>query len=118
MENMTKKTEIEPERINEILKKVEDVEYYGPVIPLSWREYHSIIRELSAALQGEAVPHFDIPSELRTRLEGIMMPDSVDVWLNTRIPFLNGRRPIEAIQEGQAEWIESMIYWVGSGQPG
>lgn len=34
------------QKIKEIEKTLEDVEFYSPTIPLSYQKYHEIIREL------------------------------------------------------------------------
>jgi len=38
-------------RANEIEKKLGDVEFYSPTMPLGWQEYHDIIREYHKAWQ-------------------------------------------------------------------
>jgi hypothetical protein len=38
------------QRIKEIKKLLDDVEFYSPTMPLSYEKYHAIIRELIQAV--------------------------------------------------------------------
>ena len=40
-----------PERIAEIEKKLADIEFYSPTMPLHWKEYHSMLRELLVVIK-------------------------------------------------------------------
>ena len=43
----------------EIERKLGDVEFYSPTMPLRWQEYHDIIRELLAVMKQPPAGHGD-----------------------------------------------------------
>ena len=39
------------ERIQQIRDELDDIEWYTPTVPLHWRRYHEIIRELCNVIE-------------------------------------------------------------------
>lgn len=56
-------------------------------------------------------------SRLRAALAEIMLPDSIDQWLDSPNDEFGGAKPIEVIERGEINLIYELIYRLRSGQP-
>jgi hypothetical protein len=51
----------------------------------------------------------ELPEDLRIRLEQVIAADYVPIWLETPIPLLGGKTPLETIADGGYGEVAALV---------
>jgi len=51
----------------------------------------------------------DALAQVREKLHSLVMPEEVERWLHARLRILNGRRPIDLIQNGESDRVLEVL---------